>query len=236
MKGDNYKQYFCSPNLMGPNSIRILDELLEDYPLRLTKQQKIIDLGCGTGMTSLFIANETGATVYATDLWIAEEDNRRRFAEWGMDNQIVPIHADATDLHFDKEMFDALISIDSYHYFAGREGFFEQKILPYIKKGGIVLIGIPGIKDIYTGRSEELLTDWLGDEAYMFRSMSSWKNIIGNCDEIEMVKTWEMNCFETAWQEWFAAEPQNASYDLSFYERIIKPYTTFVGIMVKKKS
>lgn len=51
----------------------------------------------------------------------------------------------ATDLHFNKEMFDALISIDSYHYFAGKEGFFVNNILPYIKKGGIALIVIPGI-------------------------------------------------------------------------------------------
>ena len=31
----------------------------------------------------------------------------------------------------------------------------------------MVLIGIPGLKDEYTGRAEELLSDWLGDDAYI---------------------------------------------------------------------
>ena len=122
-----------------------------------------MDLGCGSGVTSLFLANETGAKVYANDLWISEEENRARFAEWNMQDKLVPVHQDANDLHFEKEMFDALISIDSYHYFAGKEGFFVNKILPYIKRGGTVLIAVPGIKNEYDGRSEELLTSWLGD-------------------------------------------------------------------------
>ena len=44
------------------------------------------------------------------------------FTNWNMQEKIVPVHEDAANLHFEK-MFDALISIDSYHYFAGKEGF-----------------------------------------------------------------------------------------------------------------
>lgn len=130
-------------------------------------------------------------------------------------------------------MFDALISIDSYHYFAGKEGFFEEKILPYIKKGGMVLIVIPGMKESYSGRSEELLNPWLGDDSYMFQSPSFWRKMIGNSKEITEVRTWEMKCFEQAWQEWFDTKNEFALNDLVYYENLIKPYTTFVGIMVK---
>ena len=31
---------------------------------------KILDLGCGKGLTSIFLAKEFGVQVYATDLWI----------------------------------------------------------------------------------------------------------------------------------------------------------------------
>ncbi len=54
-----------------------LDEILEEYPLHYTPDNLVLDLGCGMGVTSLFIANETGATVYANDLWISEEENRK---------------------------------------------------------------------------------------------------------------------------------------------------------------
>lgn len=236
MRSEKYRKYFEVPFLMGPNSLRLLDELLDEYPLQYTSKNLVLDLGCGSGITSLFIANETGATVYATDLWISEETNRERFSQWNMQDKLIPVNEDATNLHFEKEMFDALVSIDSYHYFAGKEGFFVNNILPYIKKGGIVLIAIPGIKNEFDGRSEELITQWLGEEAYMFQSSDFWKRIIGTHEEIEEVRTWEMSSFELPWQEWFDTEHKFALNDKKYFESTIKPFTTFVGIMVKKKK
>ena len=235
MRSDHYKNYFKAPFLMGPNSARLADALLEEYPLHFTPENKVLDLGCGKGLSSLFIAKETGATVYANDLWISEEENRARFAEWNMQGRLIPVHEDANDLHFEKKMFDALLSIDAYHYFGGKEGFFTERILPFLKSGAIALIAIPGVKNEFSGRSEELLTPWLGDEAYMFRSADSWKQIIGTHEDIAEVRTWEMAVFDQPWQEWFATEHPFALNDLSFYESLIKPYTTIVGIMVKKK-
>ena len=221
---------------MGPNSLRLLDELLDEYPLQYTSKNLVLDLGCGSGITSLFIANETGATVYATDLWISKEANRERFSQWNMQDKIIPVNEDATNLHFEKEMFDALISIDSYHYFAGKDGFFINNILPFLKKGGIVLIAIPGIKNEYDGRSEELIKRWLGEEAYMLQSSDFWKRIIGTHEEIEDARTWEMSSFELPWQEWFDTKHKFALNDKKYFESTIKPFTTFVGIMVKKKK
>lgn len=60
-------------------------------------------------VTSLFISNETGTKVYANDLWVSEEENRQRFKERGKEEQLISIHEDATDLHFEKGMFDAMI-------------------------------------------------------------------------------------------------------------------------------
>ena len=80
----------------------------------------------------------------------------------------------------------------------------------------MALIGIPSIKDEFTSRSEELLSDWLGDEAYMFQSPSTWREIIGNNDRIVAIETWEMDCFDLAWNEWFATEHKYALGDKHF--------------------
>ena len=165
MNAENYRNLITAELLMGPNSLRILEELLTRHPLALSADTSVLDLGCGKGLTSLAVAKETGAKVYATDLWIAAEDNAKRFREWGVDHQIVPIHGDANNLNFNKGQFSALVSIDAYHYFATKKGFFEEKILPFLSDKAIALIGVPGIKDEFCGRSAELLSDWLGEES-----------------------------------------------------------------------
>jgi cyclopropane fatty-acyl-phospholipid synthase-like methyltransferase len=53
-KCDQYKELFTAEYLMGPNSMRLLDEMLEKYPLR--KGSRVMDLGCGKGITSLYLA------------------------------------------------------------------------------------------------------------------------------------------------------------------------------------
>lgn len=150
--------------------------------------------------------------------------------------QITPICEDANNLHFEKKQFRVLVSIDSYHYFAGRKGFFQEKILPFMKDNGVVLIGVPGLKDEYTDRAEELLSDWLGDDAYMFKSPKHWKELIDGSDRIESVKTWEMDCFDRAWNDWLATNKKFALDDKQYFETIIKPYTCFVGIYIKLKN
>ncbi len=235
MNIEEYRRYMTAEMLMGPNSLRILEELFAKHPLALADDDSVLDLGCGKGLTSFAIAKESCAKVYANDLWISAEDNAKRFIEWGMSQQIVPVHEDANELNFEKGQFSALISIDSYHYFATGKGFFEEKILPFLSEKAVVLIGIPGIKDEFGGRSEELLSDWLGDESYMFQSPSAWKEIIGNHDRIDDVEAWEMDCFDKAWDEWFATEHKYALGDKQFFNTLIKPYTCFVGIYIRLK-
>ncbi len=58
--------------------------------------------------------------------------------------------------------------------------------------------------------------------------------MIGAHGEIEEVKTWEMSSFELPWQEWFDTKHKFALEDKKYYENIIKPFTCFIGIMVKK--
>ena len=55
-------------------------------------------------------------------------------------------------------------------------------ILPFMKDGGEVLIGIPGLKDEYADCAEALLSDWLGGDSYMFQSPKCWRELIGGDD------------------------------------------------------
>ena len=59
---EKYRKYFTKDYLMGPNSFRLLDELIRRSPEGV-RYDRTLDLGCGYALTSLFLANEgIGAT------------------------------------------------------------------------------------------------------------------------------------------------------------------------------
>ncbi len=72
-KSLKYDADFLKENMMGPNSMKISSELAES--LKLEKGMRVLDLGCGRGLTSIFLATEYDVAVFATDLWINATDN-----------------------------------------------------------------------------------------------------------------------------------------------------------------
>ena len=60
MELEKYRPYWTKDYLMGPNSLRILQELLGKNPRSLGSDRRILDLGCGTGLTSYALCLETG--------------------------------------------------------------------------------------------------------------------------------------------------------------------------------
>ena len=53
---ENYREFFNEEYLMGPNSLQLLDEMLTKYPLK--EGGRVLDLGAGRGITSMFMAKE----------------------------------------------------------------------------------------------------------------------------------------------------------------------------------
>ena len=163
MKYELSKKY-CTENLMkkimGPNPIKLEEELMQGHKIK--KGAVVCDLGSGQGLTSVFLAKEYGFKVYASDLWSDPDENQKFFAEMGLTkNEIIAVKADAENLDFDKNFFDAVVSTDSYNYFGRNEKYLDEKLLPYVKNGGYIYISIPGMKkDCHDNLPKELLLSW----------------------------------------------------------------------------
>ena len=140
----------------------------------------VMDLGSGQGITSVFLAKEYGFKVYATDLWSDAEENRKFFTEMGLtEDQIIPVKADATDLKYEKEFFDAVVSTDSYNYFGRDEKYLDEKLLPFVKKGDYIYIVVPGMKkDCHNNIPKELLLSWTPEQLDYIHDIEYWKNNI----------------------------------------------------------
>ena len=234
---EKYRSYFTKDYLMGPNSFRLLDEMIRRCP-EDAKFDRTLDLGCGMALTSMFIANETDArNVYAFDLWISASDNYARIQAHHLQDKIIPIHGDALDMPFAHGYFDAIISVDSYHYFGCKKGVFVEKILPFLRKGGHAMIVVPGLKAEPTGELKDLFHTWAeGDDADLFKTADWWQNLLlAECGDQCEITVKEGECFAEAWQDWFDSGHEYGARDKEFLDQGLAEILNFVLIYVKKK-
>ena len=187
--------------------------------------------------TSLFIANETDAKqVFAFDLWISATENYLRIRDEGLEDRIIPIHGDAMDMPFAKGYFDTIISVDAYHYFGCKEGVFAEKILPYVKNGGSVMIAVPGLREQPQGQMKQLFETWAeGDDSELFKTAAWWEKLLKDeCGDRCRVEVKEAECYDIAWQEWFRSGHEYGARDKSFLDRGLYDILNFLLIYVSK--
>ena len=235
-KADKYKKFFTDQFLMGPNSVRLLVEMLEKCPI--DEGLRILDLGCGKGLTSLFLAKETKAQVFAVDLWVSATENYEQFKKWDVDNTVVPIHSDANDLPFANEFFDVVVSIDSFHYFANHKGFFKSKILPLVKKGGKVIIAMPGLKNEIHGCEPELILEWVnGEESEyeFYHSREWWRSVLRENEDVKIVDEFDLDSFYISWQDWFDSNHPYAARDAEYFKKGVNKYLSSIGFIIEKR-
>ena len=234
---ERYRPYFTKDCLMGPNSFRLLHELIRRCPWE-AQFDRTLDLGCGMALTSVYLANETDArSVFAFDLWIPASENLARIRVHGLEDRIIPIHGDALDLPFAHDYFDAIVSVDAYHYFGCKEGVFADRILPFVKNGGSAMIVVPGLKAAPEGEMDALFRRWAeGDDAELFQTAEWWRALLGKeCGDGCDIVVKEAGCFDAAWQDWFDSGHEYGARDRAFLEEGLDQILNFLLIYVKKR-
>lgn len=223
---------FLLQNLMGPNCVRILDELA--CKIEINQGARILDLACGCGLTSIYLAKEYSATVYAADLWINPTDNYKRFKKLDFEDKIIPIHAEAHKLPFAELYFDAVFCIDAFHYFGATQDYLDKHLIPLVKKGGIIAASIPGLKKDFTSAvPEELLPFWQDD--INFYSLGWWKNLWQQSKKIELLHAFSHLCHDEAWAEWLESPHPYAKRDIKMMEAEGGKYFDTIGLIARVK-
>lgn len=138
-----YDPQWVVDNLMGPHPLWSTEALTQ--VMALEPGTRVLDLGCGTAVTSIFLAREFGVEVWAADLWVDPTENWKRIGQAGLEGRVHPIRADARDLPFAHGFFDAIVSIGSYHYF-GTDTRYVADCVEVLRPGGPIGIVVPGLR------------------------------------------------------------------------------------------
>lgn len=114
-------------NGCGANSLWLTEWLSSEMELK--PGMRVLDLGCGKGMSSIFLAREFDVQVWATDLWTDATGNLQRVRDADIEDRVFPIHADARSLPFAGGLFDAIVCVDAFSYF-GTDALYLRRELP----------------------------------------------------------------------------------------------------------
>jgi ubiquinone/menaquinone biosynthesis C-methylase UbiE len=189
---------------MGPNALWLAEWLSTAVELR--PDMRVLDLGCGKAITSVFWAREFDLHVYAADLWTSVDDNWRRVKAAGEQHRVTPIHAEAHALPFGAGYFDAIVSVDAYQYF-GTDVLYLHYLSRFLRPGGSLGLVVPGLMQplpeagvpAHLAEPQRNGKVFWEEECICFQTAQWWKSLAAQCSRVEVTHA---DTLENGWQHW----------------------------------
>jgi SAM-dependent methyltransferase len=164
----------------------------------LSPGMRVLDLGCGRAMSSIFLSREFGVQVWAADLWFSASENLRRIRDAHLEHCVYPIHADARSLPFADEFFDVIVAIDSFPYY-GTDDHYLNYLARFVKPGGAIGIAGAGLMCEMEGPVPDSLVAWWEPSICAFHSATWWRRHWENTGLVDVVAADSM---PDGWQFW----------------------------------
>jgi len=148
--------------------------------MELVPNMRLLDLGCGKAGGSIFLAKEFGVQVWAVDIGVSQSENWERIREQGLEDSVFPLRADARELPFPRDFFDAIICVNSLFFFATDDVYLKHHLIPRVKVGGQIGSVVPGFYNEFEGDVPNTIPDylqkyWESCMLYTWHSAEWWK-------------------------------------------------------------
>lgn len=195
-RASKYDARWVLENQMGLNALWLTEWLCQGMNLR--SGMRVLDLGCGRALSSVFLAREYDLQVWATDLWIPATDNLQRIDGAGLSKQVFPIHADARALPYAEVFFDAIVCVDAYIYF-GTDDLYLDYLLKFVKPGGQIGIVVPGFMQEIEGHLPQHLLPFWAQECWTWHTARWWQWLWSRTG---MVDVQTVDTLPDGWKMW----------------------------------
>jgi SAM-dependent methyltransferase len=192
----------------GANPLWLTEWLAEEVDLR--PGMRVLDLGCGRALSSIFLRREFGVQVWAADLWFSASENIRRVQDAGVDDGVFPIRTDARSLPFSEGFFDAIVSVDSFMYY-GTDDLYLNYLARFLKPGGPLGITLAGFtREIDEPVPAHLAEWWAAERPYSLHSASWWRRHWERTGILDVAVADTLPDGWRFWRDWIAlVAPEN---------------------------
>ena len=230
-------------NQMGPNVLWLTEWLCQRMELK--PGMRVLDMGCGKALSSVFLAREFGVQVWANDLWIKPTENWARIREARLQDRVFPIRAEAHSLPYAEGFFDGIVSVDSYNYF-GTDDLYLGYFVKLVKAGGQIGIVVPGLTREFHGPVPEHLVRlqasggvFWGQECWSIHTAEWWRHLWERTGLVEIEVAEAMPDGWALWLQWEravdAAGGKQFPSDIEVLEADGGRYLGFVRMVARRK-
>jgi cyclopropane fatty-acyl-phospholipid synthase-like methyltransferase len=204
--------------------------------LDLRPGMRVLDLGCGRALSSIFLRREFGVQVWATDLWFNPGENLQRIRDAGCEDGVFPIHADARTLPFAAEFFDAVVSIDSYFYY-GTDDLYLPYLARFVKPGGPIGIAQVGMMREVNGEIPPHLRDWWAqDQPWQLHSADWWRRHWSRTGILEVTLADTLPDGWQFWRDWLRIIAPDNRIEIQALEADSGRYLGYVRVVGRRRA
>ena len=182
----------------------------------------VLDIGCGKGDSSLFLADRFGVRVVCFDLWTSSSFLSRKIDEKGRRSDVLPLDLDASkSLPFPESTFDAMFCMQALHCF-GTDVAVLRRLLKHLKPGGRLLVGgtcfdqeasDEGLPAIYSQN------DGWNTEYSNYHSPTWWKDLFLETRMVDVVECSELDDGLVMWEDEVLHHGQRAGWTAEWHRK-----------------
>jgi SAM-dependent methyltransferase len=203
---------------MAPGGLVLADAV--GRHLDLQPGQSVLDLGCGRGQSSIFLAARYGVSVTSVDLWITADERRRAATAAGLAHRITPWQGDIRrGLPPETPQFDAIVCVQAFHTF-GTSAALVRYLATLLGPGGEMCFAQGCFSEEFAAIPEPFrdTKGWQADYA-RYHSAPWWRAHVEASDAFKVEACAEFEDGDVMWEDDVLYRGDRAGWSADYMSR-----------------